>query len=575
MYSIIKKIIKIMIQSSPENVILRIATILMNSIIPPVMAFFLGKISLSLVQKSSVSLVKYLGGYVLISFSWNIIARYVNILSQYSYDKILISLREYLMDLQLRIPNNVLESADYIRTRERADLFLDTYAIRFISTTERLIIIIVTISSYSIIFLRINPIFIIIVLAASLPGFFCRAKFVPEMRHMYEELQEDRSYQNWYRNSLTNKDSLKEIRLWGLEKIFYSRYRQLTESILKKQRKHYYRHGFIGGSIESASFGLGLGISLVIGLLLLKNGIIQVDGLVIVINSIVDVQDTFISSYYNILSYKESTLYAKDLFEIEKFIFDSNADKNMKDKQNAIEVRNISFNYPSCEKNVLENVSLVVKQGEKIAIVGENGSGKTTFCKLLLGLYETSNGEIQVNGEDEFSVTFQDYCKYDLNVRDNITLGNIKNHNDEERINESMELSGFKKTYIKRRFDLDTELGTIKGKGVNLSGGEWQKLAISRCFFRNNGNKIIILDEPHASLDPISEAELYEYYNTIIDKEKNTVIYVTHRLSSAKCCDRIIVFDSGRIVEDGSHQELIAKRGKYYKLFSVQNQYYQ
>jgi ABC-type multidrug transport system fused ATPase/permease subunit len=576
MYKIFIKIIKIIIKSSPVNILLRGLTIILNSVIPPIMTFLLGKITLSLTSNEKLDLIFFLSSYILICFFWNLLSRYISIRSQKSNDKIVLSLREYMIDLQQKIPNDILECPDFIRVRERADVFLNTYALRYLSSTERLITIGLTIVSYSLIFWKINPLFIIIVVGASLPGFFCRAKYVPEMRRMYEELQEDRSYQGWYKNSLTDKNSLKEIRLWGLEKEFYAKYRCLTQSILKRQRGHYYRHGFIGGGIESLSFGLGLGASLICGVFFLQAGVIQVDGLVIIINSIIDVQDTFISSFYNILSYKESSLYAKDLLEIEN-IASCGLVKFKKPDSNksVVEFHNVFYQYPSIKKNVLDNISIRIKHGEKVAIVGENGSGKTTFCKLLLGLYSPISGKVCIDNSVEVTVTFQDYCRYDLTIRDNISLGKIEYQNNDLKLNEKMILSGFKETFEKMNLNLETELGTVTGKGINLSGGEWQKLAITRCFFNDANNRVVVLDEPHASLDPMAEADLYKYYFSLINNEQETVIFVTHRLSSANLCDRILVFDSGKIVEDGSHQELMKLKGHYYKLFSAQKKHFE
>lgn len=576
MYNVFLKIIRIIIKSSPVNVCLRGLTIILNSVIPPIMTLLIGKITLSLTNKDGVDLLMFLAVYILVCFSWNLASRFISISSQKSNERIVLGLREYMADLQHNIPNDILECPDYIRIRERADVFLNTYALRYLSSTERLITIALTLGSYSLMFWNINPVFILIVIGASLPGFICRAKYVPEMRRMYEELQEDRSFQGWYKNSLTDKNSLKEIRLWGLEKVFYEEYRCLTQKILKRQRGHYYRHGFIGGGIESLSFGLGFGASLVCGVSFLQGGVISVDGLVIIINSIIDVQDTFISSFYNILSYKEASLYAKDLLEIEKIASDRCAEFKMDNLNDSVaEFHNVCYKYPSVNKNVLHDVSVQIKRGEKVAIVGENGSGKTTFCKLLLGLYLPASGEVYKDCSAKYTVTFQDYCRYDLTIRDNIALGKIENYNDDQAIDNVMMLSGFKETFEKLHLKLETELGTVTGKGINLSGGEWQKLAITRCLFNNSPDRVIVLDEPHASLDPIAEADLYKYYFSLINDKQDTIIFVTHRLSSASLCDRILVFDSGRIVEDGTHLELMNLKGHYYKLFSAQKSHFE
>lgn len=576
MHNVFFRVIKIIFKSSPVNVCLRGLAIILNSVIPPIMTLLIGKITISLTNRDRMELILFLSIYILVCFSWNLISRFISICTQKSNDKIVLSLREYMVDLQQKVPSDTLESPGYIRIRERADVFLNTYALRYLSSTERLITIGLTLASYSLIFWKVNPVFILIVIGASLPGFICRAKYVPEMRRMYEELQEERDFQRWYKNSLTDKKSLKEIRLWGLEEEFYEKYQCLTRSILKRQRGHYYRHGFIGGGVESISFALGFGLSLMCGISFLQTGTISVDGLVVVINSIMDVQDTFISSFYNILSYKEASLYAKDLLEIEKIArcgYEKFNNYNLNDT--VVKCHNVCYKYPSGNENVLKDISIQIKRGEKVAIVGENGSGKTTFCKVLLGLYAPVSGEMYKDASAKFTVTFQDYCRYDLTIRDNISLGKIEKRNDDMAINNKMILSGFKETFEKLHLNLETELGTVTSNGINLSGGEWQKLAITRCFFNDGADRVIVLDEPHASLDPIAEAELYKYYFSLINDEQETVIFVTHRLSSATLCDRILVFDAGKIVEDGSHMELMNLKGHYYKLFTAQKKHFE
>ena len=222
----------------------------------------------------------------------------------------------------------------------------------------------------------------------------------------------------------------------------------------------------------------------------------------------------------------------------------------------------------------LEDVSVDIGCGEKIAVVGENGSGKTTFCKILLGLYQPSGGKVEYRSGLAASVTFQDFCRYHLSVKDNIVLGNVSLEGDQEfGILKAMEISGFDEVCRTSGLTLNSMLGTVAGEGVNLSGGEWQRLAIARCFYDNSKN-LIVLDEPHASLDPKAEVKMYEYYGNIIECEKKCLIFVTHRLTSAKMCDRILVFRKGRLVEDGSHMELLDRKGYYYEMYTTQSQNY-
>lgn len=298
----------------------------------------------------------------------------------------------------------------------------------------------------------------------------------------------------------------------------------------------------------------------------------MLDGFVLIISSILDVQDTFISSFYNILSYKESAYYAQDYLKIYSLARENRdkAGENAVDSDADIAFSDVSFKYPNTDRFAVENVSVEIREGEKIAVVGENGSGKTTFCKLLLGLYHPAGGRIERSERFDPSATFQDFCRYSLTVRDNVVISSSA---DDAKIEKAFAVSGFDKVCAASDLNLDTVLGTVSGEGVNLSGGEWQRLAIARCFYDEQKN-VIVLDEPHASLDPVAEVNMYEYYKNIIDFEKKTLIFVTHRLTSAKMCDRIIVLHKGHIVEDGSHGELLAKEGYYRELYAAQAQNY-
>ncbi len=571
-------LLKIIARADPKSLLVRVVTIILNSTIPPVTTFLLGKTVLSLTNANLEKTILLSVCYIIVVFLWNFYLRYSGVVNARLNDRLVIKLREHMIDLHQTIPQDIVESSDFIHLRKRGNDFLTTYALRFFGSAERLVTIILTLLNYCIIFCGIHPLFILIVLCASLPGLLCRAKFVPEMRRMYEELQEDRNYQGYYKKMLTNPSALKELRVWGLEKTFYASYQELTAKIHRRQTNHYYRHGFVGGGVESLAFGAGVIGSILLGIRLTASGIILIDGFVMVVSSILDVQDTFISAYYNILGYRESSYYAKDYLQIYHMANDSERGSRTASVSlppgELLSLRNVSFQYPLGGRMALEDVSVDIGCGEKIAVVGENGSGKTTFCKILLGLYQPSGGKVEYRSGLAASVTFQDFCRYHLSVKDNIVLGNVSLEGDQESgILKAMEISGFDEVCRTSGLTLNSMLGTVAGEGVNLSGGEWQRLAIARCFYDNSKN-LIVLDEPHASLDPKAEVKMYEYYGNIIECEKKCLIFVTHRLTSAQMCDRILVFRKGRLVEDGSHMELLDRKGYYYEMYTTQSQNY-
>mgnify|MGYP002752888624 CR=1 FL=1 len=240
---------------------------------------------------------------------------------------------------------------------------------------------------------------------------------------------------------------------------------------------------------------------------------------------------------------------------------------------------NVSFKYPNTEKYVLKNVSVTIKSGQRLSVVGYNGAGKTTFIKLLCRLYEPTEGCILYNGTDIstlkydqyvslLSIVFQDYNIYSLSVRENICLA--YNTIDEEVLR-AIEQSGLSDKVKKLPRGLDTQVGKeFDPEGIEFSGGEGQKLACARAYLKNA--PIVILDEPTASLDPVSESQLYERFNSIIGGK--TAIYISHRLASVKFCDSVVVFVDGRIVEAGTHSELMETNGVYAQMFKKQAEYY-
>lgn len=241
-----------------------------------------------------------------------------------------------------------------------------------------------------------------------------------------------------------------------------------------------------------------------------------------------------------------------------------------------IEFNNVSFKYPKSDNYALKNINLKIKNGEKLAVVGRNGSGKTTFIKLLCRLYDVDEGEILINSVNIkeytreslntlYSVVSQDYKILSLTIEENISVGDtasiqqsLKNADIYERV-QSMPQK--EKTYLYK--DLDKS-------GVEISGGEAQKLALARALFKDS--PIVILDEPTAALDPIAENEIYSRFNSFV--ENKTAIYISHRLSSCAFCDRIAVFDNAELVETGTHSELVSANGKYAELWNAQASYY-
>lgn len=285
---------------------------------------------------------------------------------------------------------------------------------------------------------------------------------------------------------------------------------------------------------------------------------------------------------------QESSLLYDTLLYIEKFknflklksgVVSGN--ERLKHGIKTIEFQSVSFKYPKSERYALKDISFQLNKGEKTALVGENGSGKSTVMKLICRLYDVSEGRILVNNRDiktydidslrkEIGIVFQDYSKYHLSLRENIAVSDIESFADNEKLRYAAEKSNVSELMTSYRIDFEQILGKTFSGGKELSEGEWQKIAISRAYFKQNS--LFLFDEPSSALDAISENTFFENVKQL--SENKTVLFVTHKLSGATLSDKIIVLDNGRKIEEGHHLDLMKLKGKYSRLFSLQAERY-
>jgi len=246
-----------------------------------------------------------------------------------------------------------------------------------------------------------------------------------------------------------------------------------------------------------------------------------------------------------------------------------------------IEFKNVSFRYPNTKRYILKNFNLTIQTGDKIAFVGENGAGKTTLIKLLLRFYDVTDGEIIINGVNIKHINlekwytligalFQDFIKYQFTFKENIYFGNKKEINNLDLLKEAIKKSGANEYVKDLPLQYDQTVGKMFKNGIDLSGGQWQKLALARAFFKNA--PMLILDEPTSAIDAKAEYEIFQHVQEL-QKDK-TVIIISHRFSTVRNADKIFVLDEGKIIEEGNHETLMKKKGLYAELFNIQAQGY-
>jgi len=379
-------------------------------------------------------------------------------------------------------------------------------------------------------------------------------------------------------------DSAKDVRLYGMNKWFINMYKTLTKERLTWDRKFAGKY-YISNIIDAFLILLRDGLAYAVLIYMVVNGNIQVDEFVLYFGAVGSFAGLISGIFNDFLSINATSLTLCDLRDYLNYPEKNNRDKGCKlndfNKPCEIELQNVSYQYEGNDENTLSDISLKIRAGEKIAIVGLNGAGKTTLIKNICGLYSPTNGSIKVNGHDVkdynihdyysmFSVVFQDFHFMPVSIAN--TVSSVTDENtDREKVFKCIRLAGLDDKVNELEQGIDSMLDKqLNEHGIDLSGGQKQKLLLARAIYKNA--PILILDEPTSALDPIAESELYEKYNELT--KNKTSIYISHRLASTRFCDRILYIEDGKIIEDGSHDELMKLNGKYAYLFDIQSHYY-
>ena len=499
-------------------------------------------------------------------------------------EKIVRHVKTKIMNKAKEIDIASFDRPEFYEKLENANREAGNRPISVLSSTFSAISTFITMASYiAILFTApdmwwIAPIMIVMSIPTAAVSFYYRKKTVTYMRRR----SKDRRQMNYYSDIMVNKDMVKEIRMYELGDTFIDTYNDVFGRYYKGIKKLILKENILLVLITVISSALNCVFFALIAYHVFT-GELQIGDYSLYTTAL-----TSISAEISSLIAVSSGVYEGTLF-IDNLISFMNEDATVVSSgdsaekvavgcPHSIEFKNVSFSYPNSKVKVLENINLTIRPGETAVLVGLNGAGKTTFIKLLTRLYDPTEGCILLDGKDLrdydpadlyriFGIIFQDFGKYAFSVSENIRFGDIFREADKAEIENAAKQANADDFIERLSCGYDTPLMRVfEQDGTELSIGQWQKLAVARAFYSRSD--ILILDEPTASLDPLAEQEIFKQFDEL--RQDKTTIFVSHRLSSATTASKIIVLERGHLVEEGTHKELMAMRGRYYELFSTQ-----
>ncbi len=438
--------------------------------------------------------------------------------------------------------------------------------------------------TYGILLVNFSVWAVVVLILAAMPVFIAETKFAGEGFRLFSWRAPETRQQNYLENLLAREDFVTEVKLYQLGEMLLGRYRNLFDQLYGEDRDLTLRRGVWGyllGLVSTGAFYLAYAWIV----LETVRGKISLGDMTMYLTVFRQGQSTFSNALTSIGGMYEDNLYLSNLYDfLEEKVPKSwgNATIGL-NPHDGIRFENVSFTYPGSSKPALTNISLHLKPREKLAIVGENGSGKTTLIKLLTRLYTPDSGRIFLDGLDlqewdvdvlrrRIGVIFQNFVRYQFTVGENIGVGDVEHLENKTRWQTAAE-KGMAQSFIGQLpQSFQTQLGRWFKGGQELSGGQWQKIALSRAFMRSQAD-ILVLDEPTSAIDAQAEFEIFNHFRAITQNQM--VLLISHRFSTVRMADKIVVIENGEVIEQGTHEELLQLGGRYAKLFLLQAAGYQ
>lgn len=492
-------------------------------------------------------------------------------------------LKRSLLRCKCRVRYPYIENEDKFQERlEMVSKFAGDQTIKSVSKVMNLLTTGITFVSVLLLLWEVNPWIALMIVVTSFPAAWITYRQNNETFFKNLHWSEKGAMVILYYGILAEEKHIQELRHYGLYEYLLKRWHTFADSYCEEKRGLLARHTGMNALADVIRNIVYAAVLLVTAWQIYENPALGLGLFTMVFSLTGQMQTAATNLLVGSAEFLSAVPFMQEFFYLMDLPKDAGSREEETLGEGSISCRNVSFTYAGSDRAALSDISVEIRDGEKIAIVGDNGSGKSTFISLLSGMLKPDGGEIRVGGEDierergkirnTISVVFQDFAHYEDTLRNNITVSDTSKQSTDGELYGLLEKLHLDEVIRRQKLGLDSRIGSFSENTNNLSGGQWQKIALARAAYRGRG-RIMILDEPTSALDPMAEAQLYRDFSALTGDK--TTLLISHRLGITSVVDRILVFRDGRIIEDGSHGELMRRDGYYAQMYRAQAKWYE